>query len=82
METGICVEIEDHGEYAFTAQPFSNNPARFMLLLTPAYSPDGPTTATDDAPQQAYPSSLKIFRNGHLYISIGDQLYDMVGRRQ
>lgn len=82
METDICVEIEDHGEYAFTAQPFSNNPARFMLLLTPAYSPDGPTTATDDAPQQAYPSSLKIFRNGHLYISIGDQLYDMVGRRQ
>ena len=82
METGICVEIEDHGEYAFTAQPFSNNPARFMLLLTPAYSPDGPTTATDDAPQQAYPSSLKIFRNGHLYISISDQLYDMVGRRQ
>lgn len=82
METGICVGIEDHGEYAFTAQPFSNNPARFMLLLTPAYSPDGPTTATDDAPQQAYPSSLKIFRNGHLYISIGDQLYDMVGRRQ
>ena len=82
METGICVEIEDHGEYAFTAQPFSNNPARFMLLLTPAYSPDGPTTATSDTSQRKRQSPQKILRNGYLYISYGDQWYDMVGRKQ
>ena len=80
-ESMICVEVSDGYEYHFTATPFSNNPERFLLLRTPTSISDGPTTQTTDSQIQSHRKVQKILRNGHLYVSDGEQQYDILGRK-